>query len=186
MNTNFRRNRIKQVTMLFMLICLTFIKINAQTVTEEKPHEHVCTEDKEMIIGRTNLDAIKQNHVFWSEYLHNYEQYVVDEPVVEEIIQLLQGRKISATVVLGTWCGDSKEQFPVFEKIIEKIPQNRLFVDIIGVDRDKLAADMDISSFGIEFVPTYIFYEEDKEIGRIVETPSITMEKDILEILRKK
>ena len=69
---------------------------------------------------------------------------------------------------------------------MEQLPANAVSLEIIGTDRDKLAGDTDISSLNIEFVPTFIFYESDTELGRIVETPSETMEKDILQILNKK
>ncbi|MEJ2614863.1 MAG: hypothetical protein P8Z35_07895 [Ignavibacteriaceae bacterium] len=35
----------------------------------------------------------------------------------------------------------------------------------------------------IELVPTIIFYKDEKELGRIVETPNDSLEKDILKIL---
>ena len=37
----------------------------------------------------------------------------------------------------------------------------------------------------IELVPTIIFYKDGSEIGRIVETPVESMEKDLLKIIEK-
>ena len=35
----------------------------------------------------------------------------------------------------------------------------------------------------IELVPTFIFYRNGEELGRIVETPEDTLEKDLAEIV---
>lgn len=190
---------------LFVVINAFFMQAKAQIITEEKAQHPVCTEDKNMIIGKTTLAGLEQNQEFWVEYLLHYGQYESDKEIVGQIAKLLGRitvevkrsndviyeesilhiRDLSVTVVLGTWCGDSKEQFPVFEKIMEQLHSDVFPIEIIGVDRDKLAGDLDISSLNIEFVPTFIFYENGEELGRIVEIPSETMEKDILNILSK-
>jgi hypothetical protein len=122
-------------------------------------------------------------------------------------------RCIYIIAVIGTWCGDTKEQFPVFQKILDRLQdiQKKLdrleysCIDIsyLGVNRDKLAGETDISYLDVEFVPTFIFYDYDelieltegyssvihnsyRQLGRIVETPEGTMEEHILKILSKK
>lgn len=172
--------------MIFIAINAFLLRVNAQIITKEKTQHPICTEDKNMIIGKTTLAGLEQNQEFWSEYLMYYGQYEVEHNVIEQILQLSLERNITITVVLGTWCSDSKEQFPVFEKVIDQLPPDIISMNMIGVDRDKLAGDLDISSLEIEFVPTFIFYENSQELGRIVEIPSDTMEKDILNILSNK
>ncbi len=168
---------------IFIAINAFLLRANAQIITEEKPQYPICTEDKNMIIGKTTLTELEQNQEFWSEYLMHYGQYEVEHNIIEQILQILPERNITVTVVLGTWCGDSKEQFPVFEKVIDLLPPEIIPINIIGVNRDKSAGDFDISSLKIEFVPTFIFYENGQELGRIIEIPSDSMEKDILHIL---
>ena len=41
----------------------------------------------------------------------------------------------------------------------------------------------ELHGYEIEYVPTFIFYREDKEIGRIIETPILSLEEDMLAIL---
>jgi hypothetical protein len=57
---------------------------------------------------------------------------------------------------------------------------------IICVDRKKKAGDVSLEGLNILKVPTFIFYYKSRELGRITETPQTTMEKDLLEILKKK
>jgi hypothetical protein len=58
-------------------------------------------------------------------------------------------------------------------------------ITLIEVNRDKKAVAGAIDHLNIERVPTFIIFEADKELGRIVEHPEDTLEKDLLELLAK-
>jgi DNA integrity scanning protein DisA with diadenylate cyclase activity len=58
-------------------------------------------------------------------------------------------------------------------------------VKLIGLDHKKLAGVADIENLQIEKVPTLIVFEGKKEIGRIVETPEVSIEADLLKILHQ-
>ena len=85
---------------------------------------------------------------------------------------------------MGTWCSDSHEQVPRFFKVMDEAGYPADNVRIICVDREKKDGSEDVDSLNIELVPTFIFYKEGIELGRIVETPKQTMEEDIFEILK--
>ena len=185
MNIILKRNRIVQIMMLFILFSSSATLADAQILVEKPKTEFVCTEDKDMVVGKTTLEGLSKNQNFWIEYNFHYGRYEVDKVVVEQIMQLLSDRKIKITIITATWCNDSKEQFPVFWKVIEPLVDTAS-IDIICVDRDKLAGDVNLTPFNMELIPAFIFYENDIELGRIVETPSESMEKDILQILSNK
>jgi hypothetical protein len=42
---------------------------------------------------------------------------------------------------------------------------------------------MDLTSYNIVYVPTFIFYKDGVEVGRIVEAPKHSLEIDIINIL---
>ncbi len=89
-------------------------------------------------------------------------------------------------VFLGTWCGDSKRNFPRLMKILEetKFPESKL--QIIGVNRQKQAPDGEEVKYNIRHVPTIIVEKYGKEIGRITEEPETGfIEKDLLNIIKK-
>jgi thiol-disulfide isomerase/thioredoxin len=174
-----------QIILIFLLITFIYGTGKAQTTVMTKNYAS-CTEDTNMIIGETTLEQLNRNVEFWSEYLGNYASYTVNQEKLEEISTLLKGRIIHVVVVLGTWCGDTKEQLPIFQKVLDNLPSNNMTAEYIGVNRDNLAGETDISSLGIIFVPTFILYEKDKELGRIVEIPKGTMEEHIREIISNK
>lgn len=137
-----------------------------------------------MLLGRQTLSQFeKEPYSQW--YSENYDEYEVDE----EAIKTLKKEKLdryNLTVFLGTWCGDSKREFPRLMKILDRIgfPESKL--TIIGVNRKKESPGGKATLNGIKRVPTIIVERYGKELGRIIEMPkSGFIEKDLVEILQK-
>jgi len=63
-----------------------------------------------------------------------------------------------------------------------EFPFNNL--DLICVNRSKTAEEVGVEKGYVDFVPTFIISKEGKEIGRIVEEPTESLEKDLLAILK--
>ncbi len=86
---------------------------------------------------------------------------------------------------MGTWCSDSKREVPRFYKIIKLINYDENKIELICVDRKKEVTNYDVSNYDIKYVPTFIFLKDEKEIGRIIESPKQKLEEDLLEIFLK-
>ena len=84
---------------------------------------------------------------------------------------------------MGTWCSDSRREVPRFLKIIDglNIPQEN--ISIYCVDRDLSTENNEIDNLNIKAVPTFIFYRDNIELGRIVEAPTESLEIDMVKIL---
>ncbi len=139
----------------------------------------------QILIGATDPKYLLEGE-FGFSYNTEFANYHADTTQLAQLSVLLQAEDIQLTIVLATWCGDSKEQVPRFYKInsLLKVPfQN---IKIICVDRQKKAGSLDIAELKIEKVPTFIFSRNGVEIGRITETPLVTIESDILKILSTK
>ncbi len=127
-------------------------------------------------------DLTKEESFKW--YKTNYDSYKVDSLSLPATKLF---KDVNVVLFLGTWCGDSKREVPKFFKILEKctIPESR--VTIYALDRTKKTEDSTFNKkYNIDRVPTYIFLKEGKEIGRIVESPKESLEKDISAILSNK
>ncbi|HOK22049.1 MAG TPA: thioredoxin family protein [Bacteroidales bacterium] len=132
------------------------------------------------------IDSKDLQHPIFAEYYKFYfESYNPDMSIVEKIKPLLDD--ISITIVMGSWCGDSQEQIPKFYKIISLLNFDENKIQLIAVDRKKHAREYDalVQSLNIELIPTFIFYKNGKELGRIIESPQETLETDILKILNQ-
>ena len=157
----------------FILISICFGQENTQLRIDEKT-------GKPIIFGECSREAFNDSNFVWW-FNSGYKFYSVDSSVIKKI-NSIDLDSVTAILVMGTWCSDSRREVPRFFKVIDKIqfPKERL--RIIGVDREKTNSETDIQSLNIELVPTFIFYKNENEIGRIIETPSVSIESDMLKI----
>jgi hypothetical protein len=96
-------------------------------------------------------------------------------------------RDVTMTVVLGSWCGDSKEFVPRVLKMLHRAANPRIRVKLVALDNQFLHPQEVIASRRIINVPTVILESGGREIGRITETPATaTMEDDVVAILAGK
>ncbi len=146
-----------------------------------------CTSSREAQSSSSEEMALGwiQRHDFmtsaYPRFLQVYDSTHIEEHFIE-MIRLLHS-DVNIVVVLGTWCSDSKQHVPRFLKLadLSSIPPTHL--KFYGVDRSKKSSDGVTDQFQIERVPTFIFFKDGKEIGRIVEAPHTSLEEDVLAIL---
>lgn len=136
--------------------------------------------EREVLIGKCDREGLK-SEVFAEYYNQGYNNYMPDENIIRQLKKKKKGLNI--VIVMGSWCGDSKDQVPRFYKILDQIGFKEPKVELISVDGAKTAGDVDISGLNVQRVPTFFFYKDGREIGKIVETPTSSLEKDMLLIL---
>lgn len=132
-------------------------------------------------VEKIDKDQILSHGEDWKK---NYDQYEIDEAVVKEIKSAL-GEGLKIDVYLGLWCSDSVNNVPKFIKIIDAMEANDLEVSYFTVERsDKQGTPYFVPELKVERVPTFIFFRDGEEIGRIIENPEKSMIEDFLAILR--
>ncbi len=116
------------------------------------------------------------------DWQSNYDQYQPDQGMLEAVKSKL-GSGIRIDVYLGLWCSDSLKNVPPFLKIIDGLGAG-VTVRYLSLPRkaDK-AIQYFVEELKVERVPTFIFYQGDKEIGRIVENPKAGMLEDFMDVL---
>jgi len=153
--------------------------INAQEknklVTDEKS-------GKPMLIGLCDRTAFADTSFSWW-FNSEYDNYTPDSTEVLKLSNVINDVKI--TIVMGSWCSDSRREVPRIFKILDRINYNFQNLTIVCVDRNKTAPNGLVEKLDIKLVPTFICTKDDKEIGRIVETPKETLEKDLVKIVLK-
>ena len=131
---------------------------------------------KILLIGETNPDEI----FLLKDWKEIYDNYKPDEKVISKINFL--SKEFEVEIYLGTWCKDSKSNVPKLIKIFEAIKKAKVKYFAIlwrKAERSEIYKLKDI-----ERIPTIIFYSKGKEIGRIIENPQKTLEKDMFEIIK--
>jgi len=137
---------------------------------------------KPMLLGLCTRDAFNDTSFSWW-FNSEYRMYEVDSTSLAKITDKIKNTDI--TIVMGTWCSDSRTLVPEFYKILDYLNYPTDKVKLINIDRDKKGRDDEIAGLNIRLVPTFIFYHNDKEVGRIVESPAESLEKDMVVILSK-
>ena len=108
-----------------------------------------------------------------------YKNYEVNTSAIKDCTTELQDGQY--LVFLGTWCSDSREQVPKFFKIADHL--NLEISQVVFLDRERKSSEGLESKFNITHVPTFIMLDENgKEVGRIIETPTLSFESDLCKI----
>ena len=139
--------------------------------------------NQEILIGYGTREGMEQEP-FNRWFDQEYSAYQLNDTLIS-MMASIRFSDVYITVVLGTWCSDSRQEVPRFFKVADalKIPENH--IRVIFVDRDKTAPGIDLAKLNIERVPTLIFYFSGKETGRIIERPEVSLETDMKNILTK-
>jgi hypothetical protein len=95
-------------------------------------------------------------------------------------------KDVEVFAVVATWCPDTRRDLPRFFKIADQAQLPMKQVRLLAVDRSKKDAGGQTVKWNVTRVPTFIFIRKGTEIGRVVERPTTTLEKDIATIVAKK
>lgn len=136
------------------------------------------------LLGDLTLAMLNNEpHSVW--FTEGYTGYQPDQEIMGELVGL-DKNDLTITIVLGTWCPDSRREVPRFIKMIDLWGFSREKIRLIGVDINKVAPLGDYPALAIERVPTFIFYKNNIEKGRIIEVPVTSLEQDTRDILKEK
>jgi thiol-disulfide isomerase/thioredoxin len=140
------------------------------------------------LLGNCSLSQLsKEPYSAW--YGKNFATYEPNTQIVEAL-KKTNPAKYTMKIFFGSWCGDSKRELPKMTKLLEKLSFPQKNFTLIGVHDStevyKQSPQRQEAGMNIFRVPTFIVYENGKEVGRIVEYPTETMERDLLKIFAKK
>ena len=139
-------------------------------------HSYKINSQENIKTGTISINELK--HYKW--FNKGYRNYHFNNNWLDSFIGL---NNYKITIVGGVWCSDTKMQLPNFIKILNKLKFPMQNLTIIFVDKTKQKPEDYFGSFeklNIKFVPTFIVYNANNlEIGRIVESPKISLEFDL-------
>ena len=166
---------------LTAILLLFAVHSSAQSLNKKTQD---TTKHKLIMIDQCTRDSLISFPEFKTMYDSQYPSYTPDSITVSKLKALASDVKV--TIVLGTWCGDSKLQVPHFFKVMDQVGITEKDLTLICVDGHKKAQNGSTDNMKIERVPTFIFTKKGKELGRIIESPKNTLEQDFLAILSGK
>ena len=111
-----------------------------------------------------------------------YYDYAPQSVFLNSLLDL-RWDNVTVTLVMGTWCPDSRREVPRFLRIMDILDFPADKITYIGVDLDKQSPVGGYEELDIQRVPTFIFYVNNSEVGRIIEVPTSSLEEDMVNIL---
>lgn len=163
----------------FILFFLTAMAAGAQELNTKSMDARF---GREVLMGYCDRQGLEADDEFAESFDYYYGEYTPDPMQIGQIRK--HSKKLSVVVILGTWCSDSQEQVPAFFRIADEAGISEKRITVICVDGYKKCPGIDITAYGVEFVPTIIFYRKGRELGRIVESPENSLEEDMLNIVQ--
>ena len=169
---------------MFKMKKILFVVLSASVLfacqaKEEKKETDVSQETKakaEILLGQVQVsDFEAAPYADW--YNKEFESYGIDSAAMSE----LSLDDYTILVVFGTWCGDSRREVPRFIKLMKYA--NFADYELCAVDRSKICEGKNADELNIEKVPTFIFYKDGAEVGRIIESPTSSLEMDMYTIV---
>jgi len=176
----------------FIIIFISGITISSCSVSKSSSSPVLLNQTSkdshgnEMLLGKCTRAALLQSP-FADWFKPNYDSYIVDSFTCNFIRPLLANKSI--TIFMDTWCGDSRREVPRVLKMLDccGFPMKDLTLVMVGNNDSlyKKSPQHEEAGKNIVRVPTIIIGQKDTEIGRIIESPVTSLEKDMLSILRK-
>jgi thiol-disulfide isomerase/thioredoxin len=132
----------------------------------------------EDMLGALTREDILRALPDWQEVVSAYRP---DAGTVDRLKTL--DSPVEVNVFLGTWCPDSKAHVSEFFKVLDAVDNPLLVASYVGVPRDKTLRAEYYQGWNIERLPTFLVLVGGREIGRIIEIPKVSIERDLADIL---
>lgn len=144
------------------------------------------TSGQVILAGKATPSAMQlPGHKSWFD--QSYNNYTIDSIPAKQVGKQMQGKTME--IFLGSWCGDSRREVPRMLKILQYAGVDTNALSIVFVDNSphayKQSPQHEERGKNIHRVPTFIVYDDKKEMGRIIESPVASLEKDLLAILNR-
>ena len=109
-------------------------------------------------------------------FKRNYDAYEVPA-VIDELPADLEVK-----ILFGTWCHDSEREVPRMLKLLTASGVKEDNISLISLDIRKEEPEGRAKALHVRFTPTFIFFSDGIELGRIVERPAASLPDDLAAI----
>jgi hypothetical protein len=166
--------------MLKYLITLTIIIATIQIYSQDYKIIPDEKNGEPLILGYCPASIIIDS-LFKDTWNAEYNNYQPDFKTLDSLEGKLEN--VTIKIVFRSTCSDSRGQLPRLFKILNELNYDLNSITLVGVNREKQGLSNETEGLEIQFVPTIVLYKDGNEIGRIVETPAESLEKDIVRIV---
>lgn len=158
----------------------TTVETSAPQVTKES------TTEKSPLLAEGNIslaDFKSGSNKAWFE--PKYAAYAPSEALVTAFGEAMAKHDYRIDLYMGTWCHDSQRETPRLYKLLEMVDFDMSKLSVVSVNYSKKVPNVSpevAEKLNIHHVPTIIFYENGKEVGRFVESARESLVQDLTKI----
>jgi thiol-disulfide isomerase/thioredoxin len=174
------------ITAIAILI-FAFIACTPKMAVQQAQPVNIEATDKKgnlILLGKTTRERLARAP-FDAWYTKNFESYVVDSATASQVKPHLRNKRF--VLFMGTWCGDSRREVPRMYKILDYCRVKPTQIQLINLNNSdtayKQSPQHEEQGLNIRRVPTLLIFEDQREVGRVVESPVASLEKDLLAIV---
>ena len=178
--------------MKYLLIITTLIVVAScshtlhHTVASNYSNAVVINENNQTVLLGNCAPQMLLIEPFSTWFIPNYNNSQIDSSYSIAISKAFKNKRME--IFAGTWCGESKADLPKMLKILKAANIDSTQIKLIFLNNTaaqyKQSPGHEEAGKNIVRTPTYIIYNAQKEMGRIIDSPVETFEKDLLKILR--
>ncbi|MBS1598010.1 MAG: hypothetical protein JST75_07275 [Bacteroidetes bacterium] len=171
--------KILSLVIVDMIIIITTFSCHPKIVSQKS----VDARGNPMLLGKSSRQELEQ--MPYGEWFNkNFSDYHVDTAIAKKLRETL--RRKSFLIFMGTWCGDSRREVPRMYKILDYCGVPKRKIQLITLNSNdsvyKQSPNHEERGVNIHRVPDLLVFDSGKEIGRIVESPIISLEQDLQDI----
>ena len=133
------------------------------------------------IVGSLTPEVILEKIPEWKSFVDGYSPRLDVISRLQEVSEVVR-----VEIYLGAWCPDCRQRVSAYLKIMDMVRNPMIRTTYTGLPRDRAARGPYTEGKNIERIPTFIVFLRDQEIGRIIETPALSVEEDLWNILAPK
>ena len=137
------------------------------------PQSLGATADRYPLGDISQVELLERHEVF----KRNYDAY--------EVTAGIDGlpADLKVKILFGTWCHDSEREVPRMLKLLAASGVKEDNISLISLDIRKEEPEGRAKALAVRFTPTFIFFSDDAELGRIIERPVESLQADIAEMV---
>ena len=132
------------------------------------------TADRYPIGDISQAELLARHEVF----KRNYDAYEVPA-VIDELPADLEVK-----ILFGTWCHDSEREVPRMLKLLAASGVKEENISLISLDIRKEEPEGRAKALEVRFTPTFVFFSEGAELGRIIERPVVGLTHDLTALVK--
>jgi thiol-disulfide isomerase/thioredoxin len=170
------------ISLIFLVACSHSLNNSATTTYS---NNIVVNENNQTVILGNSSPKLLLQAPFSEWFVPNYQNYQVDSSYLPALKQAFKKKRIE--IYAGTWCGESKADLPKMLKLLKEAAVDSTQIKLIFLNNTaaqyKQSPKHEEVGKNIVRTPTYIIYNGKNEMGRIIDSPIESFEKDLLKIL---